>query len=77
VVFHTAVLWYLDDDERTAFFATVRGLDARWIANEVPGALPVAAPPSPEPDRLMPLLTLDGEPVAYSAGHGQSLHWLS
>jgi hypothetical protein len=77
VVFHTAVLVYLDADDRAAFFATVRGLGAHWIANEVPDALPVTAPPSPEPDRLMPLLTLDGEPMAYSAGHGQSLHWLT
>jgi hypothetical protein len=77
VVFHTAVLWYLDADDRAAFVAAVRGLDAHWIANEAPDVLPVTAPPSPEPDRLMPLLTLDGEPMAYSAGHGQSLHWLT
>jgi hypothetical protein len=76
VIFHSAVLPYLDDERRTMFVTTVRGLDARWIANEGPGVFPVTAPPSPEPDRALFLLTLDGEPVAYSAGHGQSLHWL-
>lgn len=76
VVFHSAVLAYLDAGSRAAFVDTVRGLDARWIANEGSGALPVTAPPSPQPDRALFLLTLDNEPVAYSAGHGQSLHWL-
>lgn len=77
VVFHTAVLVYLDDAGRSAFVEGVRGLDAHWIANEVPGVFPVTAPPSPTPDQLMSLVTLDGEPVAYSAPHGQSLHWLA
>jgi hypothetical protein len=76
VVFHSAVLAYLDAESRAAFVDTVRGLDARWIANEGPGALPVAAPPSPDPTRALFLVTLDSTPVAYAAGHGQSLHWL-
>ncbi|HEX6357947.1 DUF2332 domain-containing protein [Actinophytocola sp.] len=76
VVFHSAVLAYLDAESRAEFVDTVRGLNARWIANEGPGALPVTAPPSPEPERALFLLTLDSEPVAYSAGHGQTLHWL-
>lgn len=36
VVFHSAVLAYLDTASRAAFVDTVRGLDARWIASEVP-----------------------------------------
>lgn len=76
VIYHSSVLPYLDDEGRAAFAATVRSLDARWIANEVPEALPVHAPPSPAPDRLMTLLALDGEPMAYAGAHGQSLHWL-
>jgi hypothetical protein len=76
VIFHSAVLAYLDDESRAAFVSTVRGLDARWIANEGPGVFPVTAPPSPAPDRALFLVTLDGEPVAYAAGHGQSVHWL-
>lgn len=76
VVFHSAVLPYLPSASRTRFVETVRGLPARWIANEGPGALPVTAPSSPAPGRALFLLTMDGAPVAYSAGHGQSLHWL-
>jgi hypothetical protein len=76
VIFHSAVLAYLDDESRAAFVSTVAGLDARWIANEGPGVFPVAAPPSPAPDRALFLVTLDGEPLAYAAGHGQSVHWL-
>jgi len=76
VVFHSAVLAYLDPEDRAAFAETVRGLDAHWIANEGPGVFPVDAPPSPAPDRALFLVTLDGEPRAYAAGHGQSLHWL-
>lgn len=76
VIFHSSVLWYLDAASRAAFFATVRGLDARWIANESPDVLAVTAPPSPEPGRALSLVTLDSEPVAYAAAHGQSVHWL-
>jgi len=77
VVFHSAVLAYLSQDDRAAFVETVTNLDAHWIANEGPGVFPVDAPPSPEPGRALFLVTLDGEPRAYAAGHGQSLHWLS
>jgi hypothetical protein len=77
VIFHSAVLPYLPAEDRAAFTTAVLGMDARWIANENPGVLPGAAPPSPEPDRALFLVTIDGEPVAYSAGHGQSLHWLT
>lgn len=76
VVFHTAVLAYLDPAGRATFVDTVRNLDAHWIANEVAGVFPVSAPPPPT-DQLMPLVTLDGDPVAYSAPHGQSLHWFA
>jgi hypothetical protein len=76
VIFHSAVLWYLDAESRAAFVDTVLGLDARWIASEGLGVLPVAAPPSPAPERALFLVMLDGEPLAYAAGHGQSVHWL-
>ncbi|TDV47835.1 DUF2332 domain-containing protein [Actinophytocola oryzae] len=77
VVFHSAVLPYLSADERERFIATVKGLDAHWIANEGMGVVLADAPPSPEPDKALFLVTHNGEPVAYAAGHGQSLHWLA
>lgn len=76
VIFHSAVLWYLDDDARATFVHTVRDLRARWIASEATGLFPVAAPQPPVPDQLMYLVMLDGEPVAHATPHGQSVHWL-
>jgi hypothetical protein len=77
VIFHSVVLPYLHANDRSAFVETVRSLDARWVANEGPGVFTVDTPPSPAPDQALFLVTLDGEPVAYAAGHGQSLHWVA
>jgi hypothetical protein len=79
VIYHTAVLVYLDAAGRAQFAATVRDLPGAWIANEDPGVLtfePGALPPSPDPDRSLDILALDGRPVAYAAPHGGYLHWL-
>jgi hypothetical protein len=41
VVFHTAVLAYVESQEDRASFArTVRELGAMWISNEAPGVFP-------------------------------------
>ncbi|MGW2153932.1 DUF2332 domain-containing protein [Nonomuraea sp. NPDC001699] len=79
VVFHSAVLAYLPQDERDRFVRTMRGLPARWISNEAPGVLPgvAARPPrSPSTDRGAFVLALDEEPVAFTGPHGQFLDWL-
>ena len=52
VVFHSAVLSYLDRASRDRFTAAVRALPACWVANEARGVLPFAEgalPPSPDP----------------------------
>lgn len=77
VIFHSAVLPYLTAEARAEFAATVGTLDAHWVANEGAGALPVTASPSPTPGRALFLVTVDGDPVAHAAGHGQALHWLT
>lgn len=78
VVFHTAVLAYVDDfGERMAFADTVAGLDAVWIANEDPGLFefrPGRREPWPM-GRL--LMTRDRQPVAWNDGHGADTEWLS
>jgi hypothetical protein len=44
VVFHTAVLAYVESTEdRAAFARTVRQLGAMWISNEAPGVFPKSA----------------------------------
>jgi hypothetical protein len=79
VVFHTAVLAYIDDaDDRAAFARTARDVGATWIANEsperIPGVDPAALPAHPDQDAF--LLAVEGEPKAWTDGHGQWVHWL-
>lgn len=40
VVYHTAVLAYVDEDKRRAFAAAVADLGAVWLSNEAEGVLP-------------------------------------
>lgn len=78
VVFHTAVLAYLDPPGRTAFAALMQSLPVRWISNETPLTFPsiaALAPPAPV-ERELTLLALDGQPLAYATPHGQALWWL-
>ena len=78
VVFHSAVLLYLDADERRRFADLVSALGERvnrrvvWISNETVGTLP-------EIDGRMPhgvdptgsfVQTIDGTPVALAGQHG-------
>lgn len=77
VVFHTAVLPYLPAEARDRFVGLVGEMDAVWISNESPRVLPSAAAKlaaKPAADRL--LLAVDGEPVAFTGPHGQSIDWL-
>jgi hypothetical protein len=80
VIFHTAVLNYVAAPaERKKFAAVVRELDAVWISNEAPGVFPEAAiqaPPQPSPG-LFFLQSINGEPVAWTGPHGQSIHWFA
>lgn len=77
VIFHSAVLAYVTPDARTRFAALVKELGAVWISNEFPRVLTGAAASLSHPareDRF--LLAVDGEPVAMTGPHGQSIEWL-
>jgi hypothetical protein len=80
VVFHSAVLAYLPDDDRARFGAVVRDLPGHWVSNEGPRVLPDlvrADPPAGSAVGTAPfVLALDGEQVAWAEGHGRALHWL-
>ena len=79
VVFHSAVLNYLDEDARHAFERKVRSLDCRWISNEGRGVIPYVdgrLHARQEQVRGKFVLSLDGEPRALTGPHGQSLDWL-
>ena len=73
VVFHSAVLAYLEQADRATFAQTVRALDATWIANESPAVsadLGITVPPG---SREAFLVSVDGTAQAWSDGHGS---WL-
>jgi len=79
VVLHSAVVAYLDQDDRERFAETMRGHvragRCHWVANEAPGIVPGIEPPEPrEPARFV--LARDGFPVAWTHGHGHAIRWL-
>jgi hypothetical protein len=81
VVFHTAVLGYVDPARRRQFADLVRTLPGHWVANEHPslldgvleGLVPEVAhltrPRRDGPEAF--LTTLDGIPVGWCGPHGQ------
>lgn len=75
VVFHSAVLMYPEPERRRAFVDTVSALDAVWLSNEGANVLPGIAermPPAVDATGRF-VLARDGEPVALTGFHGQSL----
>jgi hypothetical protein len=79
VVFHTAVLAYVDPAGRDTFASLMGSLPVRWISNETPLTFPAIAASAPPPplDRELTLLALDGVPLAYATPHGQYLSWFA
>lgn len=75
VVFHSAVLAYVDPPARERFRSMLaESQDVIWLANEAPGvvteASPVGYPTSPF------VLTRDGEVIAHTHPHGEWIDWL-
>jgi hypothetical protein len=78
VIFHSAVLAYVGPEGRDRFARIMADLDAVWISNESPAVFPeIAAKLDRKPPRDRFLLAVDGEPVALTGPHGQSIDWLS
>ena len=82
VVLHSAVLAYVEPDDRAEVVAVLEELvgrgACRWVSNEAPGVLPgVAAtgPALPEGSTSF-VLGLDGRAVAWTHPHGSALTWL-
>lgn len=79
VVFHSAVIAYLEPDARQQFHDLMTGLVAdgrcHWVSNEGPNVLPAVTATGPEPDRIGFVLGIDGRAVAQTHGHGRTLHW--
>jgi hypothetical protein len=77
VVFHTSVLYQVPGAGRAAFAEVVRGLPGHWISIEDPEVLPFEGLPEPPDDALHNVLALDGRPLAWTRGHGQSMTWFT
>ncbi len=83
VVFHSAVIAYLDPDDRVTFTALMHELVSagrcRWISNEGPRVLPDVTRTAPAHDDDTPtfVLGIDGQAVARTHGHGASITWFS
>ncbi|MES1169609.1 MAG: DUF2332 family protein, partial [Leifsonia sp.] len=78
VVFHSAVLNYLPREQREEFVDIVRGLDAVWVSNEGLGVIPAVdekLPPGLDVRGF--ILARDGEPLALTGPHGQSIDELA
>ena len=80
VVFHSAVVAYLENADRERFAAMMTDLVARgrchWVSNEGPRVLPQLVPPDVDVAFGRFVLAVDGRPVALTHGHGAELDWL-
>jgi hypothetical protein len=76
VIAHSAVLPYVDEDGRAAFRRSVAEVAARrptvWVSNEAPGVVVDVDTGG----RTRFVLARDGEPLALSGQHGDTLDWL-
>lgn len=77
VIYHSAVLSYLDGAGRASFREDVRAIAADrptvWVANEGPGVcVPFETPPGPVPF----VLSRDGVALARTSPHGDWIDWL-
>ena len=80
VVFHSAVIAYLEDADRERFHEVMTGLVAsracHWVSNEAPAVLPgITAGHQVPVGRFV--LGLDGRAVAFTHGHGRAIEWLA
>jgi hypothetical protein len=74
VVFHTAVLAYLERARREEFATLVTSLGVRWIAQEAAGIVPGIDRGLAGPESFV--LSVDGRPLAVTAPHGGRIEWL-
>jgi hypothetical protein len=78
VVFHTAVLAYLEPARREEFASAVAGLGAHWISNEGAGVISgLSLPASLEPQLNRGFVVAqNGSPVALADPHGAWIEWI-
>ncbi|MGW9404191.1 DUF2332 domain-containing protein [Arthrobacter sp. NPDC055585] len=72
VVFHSAVLPYLEPAHRQRFIDRVQDLSVTWVSNEGEAALPSVQEQLPRSAEGRLVLSLNGKPQAFTGPHGQS-----
>ena len=83
LVFHSAVIAYLEAPDRSRFQEMMIGLveegRCHWVSNEGANVLPEVATTGPpvSDDLTRFVLGVDGRAVAWTHGHGQSMTWLA
>lgn len=82
VVFHSAVVAYLDRETRGRFQASMMELvesdTCRWVSNEGARVLPDITATGPDVPSNLPtfVMALDGHALAWTQSHGASMRWL-
>ncbi|MFC4786002.1 DUF2332 domain-containing protein [Nocardioides sp. MAHUQ-72] len=82
VVFHSAVIAYLEEEDRERFAGLIADLvgagRCHWVSNEGKRVLPGVTATGPEVPAELPtfVLGVDGRAVAWTHGHGRSMTWL-
>ncbi len=77
VVFHTAVIAYLDEPARARFVDTVRALPGHWLSVEARSIIPgIEVRSDVENDSIDFVLALDGLQLAWAQPHGRALTWV-
>jgi hypothetical protein len=76
VVYHSAVLAYVDADKRRAFAAAVSDLDAVWLSNEAPGVVPLPAATPARGDDSFVLIRDGRDLLAFTDSHGTWIEWI-
>ena len=77
VVFHTAVLMYLDEAGRARFADHVRRLPGRWLSVESRTVTPGIRVREDVPNESSDLvLAVDGVQLAWAQPHGRGIRWV-
>ncbi len=77
VVFHTAVLMYLDERGRARFAEQVRRLPGHWLSVEARTVTPgIRVRDDVENDSSDLVLALDGVQLAWAQPHGRAIRWM-
>jgi hypothetical protein len=78
VIFHSAVLAYVgSQSEREHFATSAMELGDFWISNESPSVFPKISSKAQGDTRGRFLLSLNGQPLAWTDPHGTQAEWLA